>query len=194
MHSFHPPARLQPCVGHSRPRKRDVGRQGGLWRGGGGGRDSFPPIRVQRCRVAASQGVRSEQRASAHTNGKTAKKEKTRGEKFTFSPTVKTCSAASRTCVVSYRRPPAALHLISLLSPLALYPTPPTPPHPAGSAGTSVVFNKNGDAPGRYDLFQFQLTNSSAPEYKPVGQWVETLQLKVRKSKEIKKGLLTEDA
>ncbi|XP_075883231.1 metabotropic glutamate receptor 7-like [Nelusetta ayraudi] len=48
-----------------------------------------------------------------------------------------------------------------------------------GSAGTSVVFNKNGDAPGRYDLFQFQLTNSSAPEYKPVGQWVETLQLKL---------------
>lgn len=51
-------------------------------------------------------------------------------------------------------------------------------PH-TGSAGTSVVFNKNGDAPGRYDLFQFQMTNSSIPEYKVVGQWVETLQLKV---------------
>lgn len=50
-----------------------------------------------------------------------------------------------------------------------------------GSAGTSVMFNKNGDAPGRYDLFQFQMTNSSTPEYKPVGQWVETLQLKVRR-------------
>ncbi|XP_070823707.1 metabotropic glutamate receptor 7-like [Chaetodon trifascialis] len=48
-----------------------------------------------------------------------------------------------------------------------------------GSAGTSVVFNKNGDAPGRYDLFQFQMTNSSIPEYKVVGQWVETLQLKL---------------
>ena len=48
-----------------------------------------------------------------------------------------------------------------------------------GSAGTSVVFNKNGDAPGRYDLFQFQMTNSSTPEYKGVGQWVETLQLRV---------------
>lgn len=75
---------------------------------------------------------------------------------------------------------PAALHLLSPLPP----PSPPTlslPSTPAGSAGTSVVFNKNGDAPGRYDLFQFQLTNSSAPEYKPVGQWVETLQLKVRK-------------
>lgn len=48
-----------------------------------------------------------------------------------------------------------------------------------GSAGTSVVFNKNGDAPGRYDLFQFQMTNSSTPEYKVVGQWVENLQLRV---------------
>ncbi|MED6273226.1 Metabotropic glutamate receptor 7, partial [Characodon lateralis] len=48
-----------------------------------------------------------------------------------------------------------------------------------GSAGTSVVFNKNGDAPGRYDLFQFQLTNSSGPEYKLVGQWADTLQLRL---------------
>ncbi|XP_031660220.1 metabotropic glutamate receptor 7 [Oncorhynchus kisutch] len=47
-----------------------------------------------------------------------------------------------------------------------------------GSAGTSVMFNKNGDAPGRYDLFQFQMTNSSVPEYRPIGQWVETLQLR----------------
>lgn len=49
-----------------------------------------------------------------------------------------------------------------------------------GSAATPVVFNKNGDAPGRYDLFQFQMTNSSIPEYKAVGQWVESLQLRVR--------------
>ncbi|TNM86959.1 hypothetical protein fugu_007189 [Takifugu bimaculatus] len=48
-----------------------------------------------------------------------------------------------------------------------------------GSAGTSVLFNKNGDAPGRYDLFQFQMTNTSTPEYKVVGQWVETLHLKL---------------
>ncbi|XP_041859914.1 metabotropic glutamate receptor 7-like [Melanotaenia boesemani] len=48
-----------------------------------------------------------------------------------------------------------------------------------GSANTSVVFNKNGDAPGRYDLFQFQMTNSSTPEYKVVGQWVENLQLRL---------------
>ncbi|XP_008317587.1 metabotropic glutamate receptor 7-like [Cynoglossus semilaevis] len=48
-----------------------------------------------------------------------------------------------------------------------------------GSANTSVMFNKDGDAPGRYDLFQFQMTNSSTPEYKVVGQWVETLQLRM---------------
>ncbi|CAL8325405.1 unnamed protein product [Merluccius merluccius] len=48
-----------------------------------------------------------------------------------------------------------------------------------GSAGTSVMFNKNGDAPGRYDLFQFQTTNNSDPGYKAVGQWVESLQLRV---------------
>uniref|UniRef100_A0A4W5MTZ3 Glutamate metabotropic receptor 7 n=1 Tax=Hucho hucho TaxID=62062 RepID=A0A4W5MTZ3_9TELE len=48
-----------------------------------------------------------------------------------------------------------------------------------GSAGTSVMFNKNGDAPGRYDLFQFQMSNSSVSEYRPIGQWVETLQLRL---------------
>lgn len=53
----------------------------------------------------------------------------------------------------------------------------------AGGAGTFVVFNKNGDAPGRYDLFQVQLTNSSTPEYKVVGQWAESLQLRVRASR-----------
>lgn len=56
---------------------------------------------------------------------------------------------------------------------------------PAGSAGTSVLFNKNGDAPGRYDLFQFQTTNTSTPEYKVVGQWVETLHLKVRRRQNV---------
>ncbi|MGH0137223.1 UNVERIFIED_CONTAM: hypothetical protein FKN15_011538 [Acipenser sinensis] len=46
-----------------------------------------------------------------------------------------------------------------------------------GSAGTSVVFNKNGDAPGRYDLFQYQITNTSTPGYRPIGQWTDYLQL-----------------
>ncbi|XP_061075257.1 metabotropic glutamate receptor 7 isoform X1 [Conger conger] len=46
-----------------------------------------------------------------------------------------------------------------------------------GSAGTSVTFNRNGDAPGRYDLFQYQMNNNSSPGYKVVGQWMDNLQL-----------------
>uniref|UniRef100_A0A8C7C8D1 Glutamate metabotropic receptor 7 n=1 Tax=Oncorhynchus kisutch TaxID=8019 RepID=A0A8C7C8D1_ONCKI len=48
-----------------------------------------------------------------------------------------------------------------------------------GSAGTSVNFNRNGDAPGRYDLFQYQINNNSSPGYKNIGQWTETLQLNI---------------
>ncbi|KAG7472914.1 hypothetical protein MATL_G00114050 [Megalops atlanticus] len=48
-----------------------------------------------------------------------------------------------------------------------------------GSAGTSVTFNRNGDAPGRYDLFQYQMNNSSTPGYRLIGQWMEMLQLNV---------------
>lgn len=50
---------------------------------------------------------------------------------------------------------------------------------PSGSAGTSVTFNQNGDAPGRYDLFQYQINNNSSPGYKVIGQWTESLQLNV---------------
>uniref|UniRef100_A0A8C7Z2R5 Glutamate metabotropic receptor 7 n=1 Tax=Oryzias sinensis TaxID=183150 RepID=A0A8C7Z2R5_9TELE len=46
-----------------------------------------------------------------------------------------------------------------------------------GSAGTGVTFNKNGDAPGRYDLFQYQWNNITGPGYRIIGQWTETLQL-----------------
>ncbi|XP_038603647.1 metabotropic glutamate receptor 6-like [Tachyglossus aculeatus] len=46
-----------------------------------------------------------------------------------------------------------------------------------GSAGTPVMFNENGDAPGRYDIFQFQLTNGSAPGYHAIGQWTGFLRL-----------------
>ncbi|KAM6927534.1 metabotropic glutamate receptor 7 [Xenentodon cancila] len=46
-----------------------------------------------------------------------------------------------------------------------------------GSAGTSVTFNRNGDAPGRYDLFQYQWNNITGASYRVVGQWTETLQL-----------------
>ncbi|XP_015461869.3 metabotropic glutamate receptor 7 isoform X2 [Astyanax mexicanus] len=48
-----------------------------------------------------------------------------------------------------------------------------------GSAGTSVTFNHNGDAPGRYDLFQYQMNNNSSPGYKVIGQWTENLQLNI---------------
>ncbi|KAM8764080.1 LOW QUALITY PROTEIN: metabotropic glutamate receptor 6 [Rhynchonycteris naso] len=50
-----------------------------------------------------------------------------------------------------------------------------------GSAGTPVMFNENGDAPGRYDIFQYQAANSSAHSggYQAVGQWAEMLRLDV---------------
>ncbi|XP_030812481.1 metabotropic glutamate receptor 7 isoform X1 [Camarhynchus parvulus] len=48
-----------------------------------------------------------------------------------------------------------------------------------GSAGTPVMFNKNGDAPGRYDIFQFHSSNTSTPGYRLVGQWTDDLQLNV---------------
>ncbi|XP_063142817.1 metabotropic glutamate receptor 7 isoform X3 [Rattus norvegicus] len=46
-----------------------------------------------------------------------------------------------------------------------------------GSAGTPVMFNKNGDAPGRYDIFQYQTTNTTNPGYRLIGQWTDELQL-----------------
>ncbi|KFQ88390.1 Metabotropic glutamate receptor 8, partial [Phoenicopterus ruber ruber] len=50
-----------------------------------------------------------------------------------------------------------------------------------GSAGTPVIFNENGDAPGRYDIFQYQITNKST-EYKVIGQWTNQLRLNVSTS------------
>lgn len=52
-------------------------------------------------------------------------------------------------------------------------------PFPTGIAGTPVTFNENGDAPGRYDIYQYQIRNST-PEYKVIGQWTDHLHLKVR--------------
>uniref|UniRef100_A0A672NLY0 Metabotropic glutamate receptor 6-like n=2 Tax=Sinocyclocheilus grahami TaxID=75366 RepID=A0A672NLY0_SINGR len=46
-----------------------------------------------------------------------------------------------------------------------------------GSAGTGVMFNENGDAPGRYDIFQYQLSNTTIPGYKIIGQWTNHLRL-----------------
>ncbi|KAM4696982.1 metabotropic glutamate receptor 6-like [Rhinophrynus dorsalis] len=48
-----------------------------------------------------------------------------------------------------------------------------------GSAGTPVMFNENGDAPGRYDIFQYQMTNTSAPSYRVIGQWTEYLRINI---------------
>ncbi|CAM4718619.1 unnamed protein product [Leuciscus chuanchicus] len=48
-----------------------------------------------------------------------------------------------------------------------------------GSAGTAVLFNENGDAPGRYDIFQYQMTNTSSPGYRVIGQWTNNLRLNV---------------
>ncbi|XP_072506647.1 metabotropic glutamate receptor 8 [Notamacropus eugenii] len=47
-----------------------------------------------------------------------------------------------------------------------------------GSAGTPVTFNENGDAPGRYDIFQYQINNKST-EYKIIGHWTNQLHLNV---------------
>lgn len=68
-----------------------------------------------------------------------------------------------------------------------------SPPFPAGIAGTPVTFNENGDAPGRYDIYQYQIRNST-PEYKVIGQWTDHLHLKVRpcsKGKALQVSLLT---
>ncbi|XP_070695331.1 metabotropic glutamate receptor 4-like [Pempheris klunzingeri] len=45
-----------------------------------------------------------------------------------------------------------------------------------GIAGTPVVFNVNGDAPGRYEIYQYQITNGTT-EYKIIGHWTDQLHL-----------------
>lgn len=47
-----------------------------------------------------------------------------------------------------------------------------------GIAGTPVVFNMNGDAPGRYEIYQYQITNTTT-EYKIIGHWTDQLHLDV---------------
>ncbi|XP_054635541.1 metabotropic glutamate receptor 4-like isoform X1 [Dunckerocampus dactyliophorus] len=46
----------------------------------------------------------------------------------------------------------------------------------SGIAGTPVVFNVNGDAPGRYEIYQYQMTNNTT-EYKIIGHWTDQLHL-----------------
>ncbi|XP_029630302.1 metabotropic glutamate receptor 4 isoform X2 [Salmo trutta] len=49
----------------------------------------------------------------------------------------------------------------------------------AGIAGNPVLFNENGDAPGRYEIYQYQIRNRTA-EYKIIGHWTEQLYLNIR--------------
>lgn len=46
------------------------------------------------------------------------------------------------------------------------------------TAGNPLQFNENGDAPGRYDIFQYQINNKTA-EYKIIGNWTDKLNLNV---------------
>ncbi|XP_077368714.1 metabotropic glutamate receptor 4-like isoform X1 [Festucalex cinctus] len=46
----------------------------------------------------------------------------------------------------------------------------------SGIAGTPVVFNVNGDAPGRYEIYQYQI-KSNTTEYKIIGHWTDHLHL-----------------
>uniref|UniRef100_A0A3Q3KE85 G-protein coupled receptors family 3 profile domain-containing protein n=1 Tax=Monopterus albus TaxID=43700 RepID=A0A3Q3KE85_MONAL len=47
-----------------------------------------------------------------------------------------------------------------------------------GIAGTPVVFNVNGDAPGRYEIYQYQIMNKTT-EYKIIGHWTDQLHLDI---------------
>ncbi|XP_044207406.1 metabotropic glutamate receptor 4-like [Thunnus albacares] len=47
-----------------------------------------------------------------------------------------------------------------------------------GIAGTPVVFNVNGDAPGRYEIYQYQIANNTT-EYKIIGHWTDQLHLDI---------------
>ncbi|XP_051752184.1 metabotropic glutamate receptor 4 isoform X2 [Ctenopharyngodon idella] len=49
----------------------------------------------------------------------------------------------------------------------------------SGIAGNPVQFNENGDAPGRYDIYQYQIKNKTA-EYKIIGHWTDQLYLNMR--------------
>ncbi|XP_057194108.1 metabotropic glutamate receptor 4 [Triplophysa rosa] len=49
----------------------------------------------------------------------------------------------------------------------------------AGIAGNPVQFNENGDAPGRYDIYQYQMKNKTS-DYKIIGHWTDQLYLNTR--------------
>ncbi|XP_064162608.1 metabotropic glutamate receptor 4-like isoform X2 [Anguilla rostrata] len=49
----------------------------------------------------------------------------------------------------------------------------------SGIAGHPVLFNENGDAPGRYVIYQYQIRNGST-EYRIIGHWADRLSLNVQ--------------
>ncbi|XP_063069870.1 metabotropic glutamate receptor 8-like [Engraulis encrasicolus] len=51
----------------------------------------------------------------------------------------------------------------------------------SGSASTPVKFSENGDAPGRYEIFQYQSSDTSKGEYKVIGRYTDKLYLDVSK-------------
>uniref|UniRef100_A0A8C7KYC3 Glutamate metabotropic receptor 4 n=1 Tax=Oncorhynchus kisutch TaxID=8019 RepID=A0A8C7KYC3_ONCKI len=48
-----------------------------------------------------------------------------------------------------------------------------------GIAGTPVIFNVNGDAPGRYEIYQYQMKHNTT-EYKIIGHWADQLHLETK--------------
>uniref|UniRef100_A0A8C9V9I9 Glutamate metabotropic receptor 4 n=1 Tax=Scleropages formosus TaxID=113540 RepID=A0A8C9V9I9_SCLFO len=49
----------------------------------------------------------------------------------------------------------------------------------SGITGNPVLFNANGDAPGRYEIYQYQIRNKTA-EYKIIGHWADQLYLDIQ--------------
>ncbi|KAJ7998919.1 hypothetical protein DPEC_G00209970 [Dallia pectoralis] len=47
-----------------------------------------------------------------------------------------------------------------------------------GIGGNPVLFNQNGDAPGRYEIYQYQIRNRTA-KYKIIGNWTQQLHLDI---------------
>ncbi|KAI1890625.1 hypothetical protein AGOR_G00155590 [Albula goreensis] len=49
----------------------------------------------------------------------------------------------------------------------------------SGITDNPVLFNENGDAPGRYEIYQYQIRNNSA-KYRIIGHWADHLHLNIR--------------
>ncbi|GCC31983.1 metabotropic glutamate receptor 4-like isoform X1 [Chiloscyllium punctatum] len=49
----------------------------------------------------------------------------------------------------------------------------------SGSAGVPVTFNENGDAPGHYDIYQYQVKDNATRAYSVIGEWANKLRLNI---------------